>query len=103
MYFMYNIYSIVCNCFLIIIGISSAFVCPHCYLKEDNIRAKFNANMQTTIFQIYKQEISNKLRLKIEHITFNGKINNEDFDASFLKRDTKSYKNIDVYYTALDI
>ena len=77
-----NDYGNVCNCctisivifviaFLIIIGIISAFIYFHCYLqKDDTIITDISSNTQTTIYQIYRWEISNKLRLKIEHITF---------------------------------
>ena len=37
---------------------------------RDNICAKIINNTQTTIYLIYKWEISNKLSLKMEHITF---------------------------------
>ena len=43
--------------------------------------------------------ISNKLVLKIVHITFfNDMINIKEFDSSLLKIDKKSYKNIGIYY-----
>ena len=36
--------------FLIIIGITSAFIYFDWFLKKDNIRIKFNTNTQTTIY-----------------------------------------------------
>ena len=49
--------------------------------------------------RIYKWEILNKLKLKIELITFfNDMINMKDFDSSQIKIDKKSYKNIGIYY-----
>ena len=47
--------------FLIIIGISSAFIYFHWYLKKDNtIITNINRNTETVIYWTYKWEISNK-------------------------------------------
>ena len=44
--------------------------------------------------------MSNKLTLKIEHITFfNDMINIKDLDSSLLKIDKNSYKNVGIYNT----
>ena len=51
------------------------------------------------IYETCKWEISNKLILKIVHITFfNGVINIQDFDWSLPKINRKSCKNIVIYH-----
>ena len=56
--------------FLIIIGISSAFIYFHWYLKSDTNITNINSGTETVIYWTYKCEISNKLILKIEYINF---------------------------------
>ena len=46
--------------FLIIIGISSASIYFHSYLKRDNTHVKFNANTQKQFIKKNKWEISKK-------------------------------------------
>ena len=48
--------------------------------------------------KLIKWEKSNKLTLKIELIVFTTTIDPKKFDAMVLKIDSKSYKNIDIYY-----
>ena len=56
--------------FIASICISIVSIYFYCYLKKDNISVKFNPSIQTAIYETYKWEISNKLILKIVHITF---------------------------------
>ena len=56
--------------FLIIIGISSAFIYLHWYLKSDTYITNINPGTATIIYWTYKWEISNKLILEIEYINF---------------------------------
>ena len=56
--------------FLIIIGISGAFIYFHWYLKSDTNITNINSGTETVIYWTYKCEISNKLILKIEYINF---------------------------------
>ena len=57
--------------FLIIIDFSSAYFYFHLYLKNDNtIITNINLGTETVIYLAYKWETSNKLILKITHITF---------------------------------
>ena len=56
--------------FITNICISSVIIYFYWYLKKDNFSPNFNPSTQTTIYQTCKWEISNKLILKIVHITF---------------------------------
>ena len=54
--------------FIIRISISSVFIYFYCYLRKSN--TIINPDTETIIYSTYKWEISNKLILKIVHITF---------------------------------
>ena len=57
--------------FIICTGISSFFVYYNWSLVKNNVsRIKFGTRTQTTIYETYKWENSNKLTLKIEPIIF---------------------------------
>ena len=56
--------------FPIIIGIRSVSIYFHWYFKGDANITNINPGTEIIIYWTYKWEISNKLKLKIEHITF---------------------------------
>ena len=50
MQFMYNIHIIICHCFLINIGISTAYLYFHWYFKKSNIGVNTSVNTETVIY-----------------------------------------------------
>ena len=54
----------------ITIEIGAYFAYSRWYLKKDITPVKFGIRTPSTIQETYKWEISNKLKLKIEHINF---------------------------------
>ena len=85
--------------FLLIIGIGSAFIYFHWYLKKNNtIIANINSNNATVIItHINGKYYFFNYFFKINYYFFNGMINIKNFDSSLLKTDKKSSKNIDIY------
>ena len=103
MQFLYNIHSIICNCFFDNYWHQQLLYYFHWYLKRRNtyVNASTNTNIKTRtlIYQTYKWEVLKKIDTKNRtYRFFNDMINIEKFDSDLLKIDIGSYKNIDTYY-----
>ena len=86
--------------FLIMIGISSAFIYFHWYLKQSYTGiVSINPGTEIVIDYTYKWEPSSKLSLKNRtNYFFNEIINIKNFDSNLIKIDKKPYKNIGICY-----
>ena len=58
MWVLYNTHSVTFHCFLIIIGINSAFIYFYWYVKKSNTGVlNINAGTETAIYETYEWEV----------------------------------------------